>query len=145
MSNPIGYYHVKLRVAQQGPVGAPVLHLNLGVDAPTGRIVGAAEIDQSLPPPYGKVLIPQVTGEIFHTGFGKDTRLVHLTGQYVVSLPPPAIGSYLAQFSTALAVDEDWNGKGSFNYGNHHVSGCQVTKESKTEVSAAKSALLADA
>ncbi|WP_448663659.1 DUF1842 domain-containing protein [Sphingomonas sp. CJ20] len=133
MDNAVGYYMVKLLVEQQGPVGAPALHLNLGVDAVTGKVTGIGEITQSLPPPYGEITIPQVSGEIFHTGLGKDTQLVHLTGQYVVSVPPPAIGSYLAQFSAALAVDNSWNGSGSFQYGGHTVSGCKVTNVSQDE------------
>lgn len=134
MADPIGYYIVKLRVApgDQPIFGAPTLELNLGVDAPTGRVNGTAEITQALPPPYGQISIPQVTGQILHTGFGIDTLLVHVTGQYVVSVPPPAIGSYLAQFSAALAVDQSWNGKGTFTYGGHTVTDYVVTNESET-------------
>ncbi|MDF7774956.1 DUF1842 domain-containing protein [Sphingomonas sp. AOB5] len=135
MTEPVGYYLVNLLVEQQGPVGAPALHLQLGVNAVTGQIMGSGEITQALPPPYGQTHLPQVTGSIFHTGFGQDTMLVHLSGQYVVSVPPPAIGSYLAQFSAALAVDKAWNGKGSFSYANHNVTGCEVTNESPAAVS----------
>jgi len=52
--------------------------------------------------------------------------LVHVTGQYVVSVPPPGIGSYLAHFSAALAVAKDWNGKGSFEYSGHVITDCTV-------------------
>lgn len=131
MENATGYYIVKLLVEQPGLLGAPALHLNLGVDAVSGKVSGAGEITQSLPPPYGEIVIHQISGEIFHTGLGTDTRLVHLNGQYVVSVPPPAIGSYLAQFSAALAVDASWNGSGSFQYGNTMVSGCTVVNVSQ--------------
>ena len=132
MSEPIGYYLVKLKVAPGGgsPLpGAPVLHLTLGVNAPTGQINGSAEITQALPPPYGAVSIPQVTGQVLHTGFGQDNLLVHVSGEYVVSVPPSAIGSYLAKFSAALVVDGSWNGKGTFSYGTHTLTDCTVTKQ----------------
>jgi len=126
MSNPVGLYQVALRVSHGDMPGAPTLTLNLLVNAPTGAVSGNALITQALPPPYGQIAIPQVTGGIYHTGFGKDTLLVHLTGQYVVSFPPPAIGSYLAHFSAALAVDASWSGKGSYEYGGHVVTDCTV-------------------
>ena len=133
MSGPIGYYLVKVDVKPgngQPMPGAPILHLTLGVNAPTGQVNGSAEITQALPPPYGSISIPQVTGQVLHTGFGTDTLLVHVTGEYVVSVPPPAIGSYLAKFSAALAVDQGWDGKGTFSYGTHTLTDCAVTKES---------------
>ena len=126
MADQVGFYQVKLQVQHDGFFGAPVLHLDLGVNAATGQVSGSATITQALPPPYGKTVIPYVTGALVHTGFGDDTLLVHFTGQYVVSVPPPAIGSYLAQFSAALAVSKDWNGKGSFTYNTHVISDCSV-------------------
>ncbi len=44
-----------------------------------------------------------------------------------MSVPPPAIGSYLAKFSAALAVNRAWNGKGSYVYGNHSITDATVT------------------
>ncbi len=131
MTEAVGYYIVKLDVQHAGFAGAPKLHLDLGVNATTGQVSGSAQITQALPPPYGTTIIPYVTGAILHTGFGQDTLLVHVTGQYLVSFPPPAIGSYLAPFSVALAVAKDWNGKGSFEYANHVITDCTVKNVSK--------------
>ena len=122
----IGLYQVSLRVGHGDMPGAPLLTLNLLVNAPTGAVSGNAMITQALPPPNGMTHIPHVTGQILHTGLGQDTRLVHLVGQYVVSVPPPAIGSYLAHFSAALAVDAAWVGRGSYEYNGHVVSDCTV-------------------
>lgn len=133
MDTATGYYVVKLFIERPGLVGAPALSLNLGVDAASGKVTGVGEITQALPPPYGEITIHQITGEIFQTGFGEDNRLVHLNGQYLVSVPPPAIGTYLAQFSAALAVDASWNGSGSFQYGASTVAGCTVTNVSQEE------------
>ncbi|HEY0313168.1 MAG TPA: DUF1842 domain-containing protein [Allosphingosinicella sp.] len=129
MTEPVGLYHVTLKVSHGDMPGAQTLNLDLAVSAPTGTVHGTATITQALPPPYGIIHIP-VHGQIYHTGFGQDTLLVHLIGQYVVSVPPPAIGSYLAHFSAGLAVDKSWNGKGSYEYGNHIVGDCKVTNTS---------------
>ncbi len=133
MVEAVGYYQVKLLVQHPGFIGAPVLHLDLGVSSVVGQVVGSAQITQALPPPYGTTVIPYVTGAILHTGFEHDTLLVHVTGQYMVSFQPPAIGSYIAHFSAALAVTKDWNGKGSFEYNGHHVvADCTVKNVSTT-------------
>jgi hypothetical protein len=122
----LGYYLMKLEVGNVGMPGAPILHLNLGVYAPTGQINGGAEIDQALPPPYGKTIVPQVTGAIHHTGFKIDHRLITLRGEYVVTVPLPGIGAYLAQFFAGLVLNPDGTGRGTFIYGNHVVSDVPV-------------------
>ncbi len=128
MPEPVGFYIVKLRVERKDLIGAPVLTLDLGVYAPFGEVNGSGEITQALPPPFGHIHIPHVTGHIHHTGFGHDEQLVTLHGQYVVSVPPPAIGTYLANFSAALVVDAGWNGKGTFTYNHHTIANADVQK-----------------
>lgn len=127
----LGFYQVKLQVGHEGMPGAPILHLTLGVNASTGEVAGTAEITQALPPPYGSTVIPQVAGRIFQTDFGDNKLLVHVTGQYLVSVPPPAIGTYLADFSAALAVDKSWDGRGSFAYNRHVIADCAVKNVSE--------------
>jgi hypothetical protein len=51
-------------------------------------------------PPNGEIDIPNVTGQIRHLGLGQDSMIVSLSGKYLVSFPPPAIGSYLADFNS---------------------------------------------
>ncbi|WP_010183377.1 DUF1842 domain-containing protein [Sphingomonas sp. PAMC 26605] len=130
MTDAVGLYQVKLlvQVGDGHLPGAPKLELALLVNAPTGHITGTAHITQALPPPYGSIEFP-VSGVLHHTGFGHDTKLIALHGEYVVSVPPPAIGSYLAQFWAALALDADWNGVGTYRYGNHIVPHAKVSKE----------------
>ncbi|MGY2732667.1 DUF1842 domain-containing protein [Sphingomonas sp. UYP23] len=130
MADAIGLYQVKLlvQVGDGHLAGAPKLELALLVNAPTGHITGTAYITQALPPPYGSIEFP-VSGVLHHTGFGHDTQLVALHGDYVVSVPPPAIGSYLAQFFAALAVDGAWNGVGTYRYGTHMITHAKVSKE----------------
>lgn len=126
--HPIGYYIVKLR-ATFGTVmpGAPTLTLSLGVNAPTGAVNGTAEITQALPTPFGQLHFP-VTGHLFSPSIAHGLNLLVLDGQYVVSFPPPAIGSYLAHFNGGFVVNGEWTGEGSYSYGNHRVGPCHVTR-----------------
>jgi hypothetical protein len=126
-----GLYLVALRVENPILLGSPRLTLQLAVNASTGQVTGRGDISQSVTPQEGAVHIPQVTGEIFHTGFGTDTMLVHLTGEYVYNFPPPAIGSMELPFSAALAVQRNWDGKGSFAYGRRQVTNCTVVNISE--------------
>jgi hypothetical protein len=123
---PIGAYLVKLEVGNVGTPGAPILHFTGVVNASTGVINGTAEITQAVAPPHNEIVIHHVHGQVRHTGLGQDKLLVTLEGQYVVSVPPPAIGSYLARFSAGLAVDKEWNGHGSFTYNEHTVDDVPV-------------------
>jgi hypothetical protein len=126
MAQPIGYYIVNLEVTT-GLIGAPTLHLKLGVNAVTGAVQGSGEITQPLPPPYGTIVIPQISGVIHHTGFGKDTLLVSLHGEYLHSNPPSMV-VYEVKVTAALAVDASWNGTGVFTNGAHVYNDCKVTK-----------------
>lgn len=122
-----GLYPVKLTVTKEGLVGAPTLTLNLLVNAPDGTVTGEAVITQAVTPTEAQVTVPSVKGNIHHTGLGADQMLVSLSGDFIQSVPPPAIGSYLAHFSAALAVDKGWNGRGTYTYATHTITDATVT------------------
>src|SRR5271163_4804764 len=104
MADKIGYYIVDLEVST-GLIGAPTLHLKLGVNAVTGIVQGSGEITQAvLLPPYGSTHIPEISGVVHHTGFGKDALLVSLHGDYLYSKPPSTV-IYPVKVTAALAVD----------------------------------------
>jgi hypothetical protein len=142
-NKPIGYYRMLLEVAPEQMPGSPRLTLDLGVNAVTGQANGSAEISQALPPPYGSITVPQVTGWVRETGFGDNHRLLAVKGQYVVSVPPPAIGSYLANFLTSLVLDADGNGSGMFSYGDNTVIDCTVTNLDRASGEAAERPFMA--
>ncbi|MBO9708393.1 MAG: DUF1842 domain-containing protein [Caulobacter sp.] len=123
--NAIGLYFVKAVVGNVGTPGAPIVNLALTVQAASGHVSGIAEINQAIV--GGQHRFP-VTGQIYQTGFGPNQQLVSLSGEFVYSVPPPAIGSFLAKFTAALSVDKDWNGSGGFNYLNVHVEKAPVKK-----------------
>lgn len=123
----IGAYLAQGTVGNVGMPGAPIMHYSLVVVPSTHNVCGHVEITQALPPPLGNIVISNVTGIIRKTGLGPVTQIVALQGSYVVSVPPPAIGSYLAQFSAHLAIDDTWHGKGGFTYADHTVEDVPVT------------------
>jgi hypothetical protein len=124
-----GYYIVNLELQHEGQMaGAPVLHLQLGVNAVTGQVSGQGDVTQALAAPYDKTILPLLQGQMRHGGFGEDTLFVHLTGEYGVPFPPPAIGMMTKDISIAMALSGEWTGTGSFTWNGHLVSPCTVTK-----------------
>ena len=124
MAEKIGYYIVDLEVST-GLIGAPTLHLKLGVNAATGVVQGAGEITQPLPPPYGVTPIPEFLGYLHHTGIAKDLLLVYVQGEYLRGQVPHQI--YPVIVTASLVVDASWNGTGIFTNGSHTYNDCTVT------------------
>jgi hypothetical protein len=122
MAEKIGYYIVDLDVST-GLIGAPTLHLKLGVNAVTGIVQGSGEITRAFPPPHGVIHIPHIKGVIHH--YGKDTLLVSLHGEYLHSNPPSTV-VYEVKVTAALGVDAAWNGSGVFTDGSHIYNDCKV-------------------
>lgn len=127
-SRLIGSYLVNGTVGNVGMPGAPIMHFSLIVVPAANTVSGTVEITQAIAPPNGDIIIKNVKGSIRATGYGNVTKVVALEGQYVQSVPPPAIGSYLADFSAHMAIDDNWDGKGGFSYGNHDVENVPVKK-----------------
>lgn len=126
-SKLIGAYLVNGTMGNVGMPGAPIMHFSLVVVPSTNSVSGTVEITQAIAT-GGDIIVRNVTGTIRATGFGSVTQVVALQGQYVQSVPPPAIGSYLAEFSAHMALDNNWNGRGGFTYGNHNVENVEVKK-----------------
>jgi len=117
----VGTYLAKLLVGNDEP-GAPILHLDLLVDAVTGRIVGHGQITQAIAPPNGTIKLNNITGKLREVTLPPENRLVSLKGSYTD--PPAAI---VLGFSATLAVDgENWTGRASFTYGPHVVTDVPV-------------------
>ena len=114
--NTIGLYKVDLTAGNEGTPGAPILHLSLLVNATNGQVTGQGKISQAVE--SGDVPISNISGLVTSTGFGEYTKVVSLKGEGFVSVPPPAIGSYLAPFTGHFAIDNDWNGKGGWQLGS---------------------------
>jgi hypothetical protein len=120
-----GAYLAKGTIGNVGTPGAPIATFSLVVVPSQHSVSGTVVITQAIPGPDSHIVV-SVTGKIYATGIGNVTQVVSLQGQYVHSVPPPAIGSFLANFDAHLAIDNAWNGKGGFSYFNHTVENVPV-------------------
>lgn len=125
-SRLVGAYLVNGTMGNVGMPGAPIMHFSLVVVPSANTVSGTVEITQAIS--SGEIIIKNVKGSIRATGLGNVTKVVSLEGQYVQSVPPPAIGSYLADFSAHMAINDNWEGKGGFSYGNNDVENVPVNK-----------------
>jgi hypothetical protein len=125
IKTPIGMYFVQLQVDNPSLLGSPILELSLSVVEATGVADGWGKIGRAVTPEAPAVNIPQITGRVFQTGFDDDLLLVHLTGEFIASVPE-GIGTYVGPFSAAFAVSRDWKGTGAFAYGRFHSERCDV-------------------
>lgn len=117
-------YLTKGTIGNVGMPGAPIVHFSLVVSPEQHTVSGIVEIAQAIDKPSIKL---NVAGNIRYTGYGDVTKIVNLSGEYVVSVQPPAIGSYLEKFTAYLDVNNEWNGIGGFTYGNQKINDVPVT------------------
>lgn len=120
-----GAYLAKGTIGNVGTPGAPIATFSLVVVPSQHSVTGTVVITQAVNGPDNHIVV-QVKGKIYASGLGKVTQLVSLKGQYVQSFPPPAIGSFLADFDAHLAIDNAWNGTGGFEYYKHNVENVPV-------------------
>ncbi|WP_264535139.1 DUF1842 domain-containing protein [Flavobacterium sp. N1736] len=125
-----GAYLAKGTIGNVGKPGAPIASFSLVVVPSQHTVSGTVVITQAISGPDSHIVVP-VTGRIYATGIGKVTQVVSLQGQYVHSVPPPAIGSFLANFDAHLAIDNAWNGTGGFSYYQHNIEDVPVAAAKK--------------
>ncbi|MCF6458359.1 DUF1842 domain-containing protein [Pseudoalteromonas sp. MMG024] len=118
-------YLVKLQFKPDA-LGAGSMVLQLAVNPSTGTINGAAEGHILEGTQHSPSFTGSGSGHLHATGLGTSTKVAALTGNAVVSFPPPAIGSYQTNFTASLSVDDNWNGTGSFSVGDNTYA-CQVS------------------
>ena len=129
----IGAYLAEGKIGNVGTPGAPIATFSLVVVPSQNSVSGTVVITQAVNGPDSHIVV-QVKGKIYATGFGKYTKAVSLQGQYVQSFPPPAIGSFLADFDAHFAVDNEWNGTGGFLYWRHNIENVPVASVKQGEL-----------
>ena len=120
-----GAYLANGTIGNVGMPGAPIATFSLVVVPSQHTVTGTVVITQAVNGPDNHIVI-SVKGKIYATGFGQFTQVVSLHGQYVQSFPPPAIGSFLADFDAHFAIDNAWNGTGGFTYWKNTVENVPV-------------------
>ncbi|WP_448699158.1 DUF1842 domain-containing protein [Mucilaginibacter sp. AW1-3] len=125
-STPLaGLFQLCLLAEKPGLLGAPVFNLKLLVYPAGQSVTGLVHISQSVTP-QGAPVVVNVHGTLHEMVFGAQvTKVITLSGQYVVSFPPPAIGSYLANFSATLVFNQKdaWTGVSNFAWGHQTDNG----------------------
>lgn len=121
MSNE-SLYLVKLQF-KSGVVGGGSMELQLSVDPKTGALNGRANGAILEGTQHSPQFTSSASGHMHATGYNDVTKVGAVTGQAIVSFPPPAIGSYQSPFTASFAVDNQWNGKGSFSVGDNTYQG----------------------
>ncbi|TCI94827.1 DUF1842 domain-containing protein [Tenacibaculum sp. M341] len=116
-------YLVKGVIGNVGMPGAPITHFSLVVSPEQQTVSGIVEITRAINSPSIKL---NVAGNIRFTGYGNIKQIINLRGEYKISAPPPAIGSYLEDFSAYLDTDEQWNGNGGFTFGFQKIDNVPV-------------------
>lgn len=107
-------------------VGGGSMLLQLAVDAVVSTLNGRANGTIKEGTPHSPTFAASASGHMHSTGLGGITKVGAVSGEAVVSFPPPAIGSYRATFSASFAVDNEWGGTGKFSVGNDTYE-CRVT------------------
>lgn len=113
---------VTLTAGNCGMPGAPILKMVLMIDQADGTVQGKGEITQALASPYGELPVSNITGQIRAMGFGPATMSLALKGTIIATLKPPAIGTLEIPFSAFFVTDNDWMGRGYFNYPPNDVT-----------------------
>jgi hypothetical protein len=116
----VGLYLLKLSFTPPaGMVGAGSMTLALTVNASTGALHGQAQGTILEGTQNPQTFTAQVSGAMHSTGFGSIVKVGAVSGEAMVSVAPPAIGTYLAPFSASFGLDSSWSGQGQFSVGSH--------------------------
>ena len=119
-------YLVKLEY-KSGAAGGGSMTLQLAVDPMNNTLSGRADGTILEGTQHAPSFMANGSGHIHSTGIKEYTKVGAVSGQAMVTVPPPAIGSYLAPFTASFSVNDDWNGNGMFSVGTNTYE-CKVIK-----------------
>src|ERR1700692_794029 len=125
-TNGVGLSLLKLHIGTGAP-GAPSFNFTGTLFGET-TITGEVQITQVTAPPFPEFKV-SVHGRRTILVFGGATDYIaSLQGQYVVGVPPPAIGSYLATLEILMKLDgpNSWNGVADITYSGGHLTNVPV-------------------
>ena len=129
----IGAYNAIGTLGNVGMPGAPIMHFNLVVVPSRNSVSGSVEIIQAIAPPNGQLSIQNVKGQIRATGYGNVEQIVALEGDYTIGA-----SEVLYSFKASMNLKMDWEGSGSFTYGEQTIENVPVHVEKREEVASKK-------
>lgn len=126
-----GLFLLRLQ-SETAAIGAPILHLNLGIDTPHQRASGIAEVTQALEHPV--VCVSHVSGPvIYETVMGPGSKIrLDLDGYPNIYWPPEAgIGPVIPKNFTAMVLlNSDWkSGEVRYQYRNEAGGWVHITQK----------------
>ncbi|PHS10338.1 MAG: hypothetical protein COA88_02535 [Kordia sp.] len=125
----IDTYNVIGTLGNVGMPGAPIMHFNLAVVPSENTVSGSVKIIQAIAPPYGQISIQNVKGQIRATGYGDVEQIVALEGNYTIGA-----SDVLYSFKASMNLKMNWEGTGTFTYGDQTVENVHVDVEKKGDV-----------
>jgi len=125
----IGAYNVIGTLGNVGMPGAPIMHFNLVVVPSKNTVSGSVKIIQAIAPPNGHIVIQNVKGQIHATGYGDVAQIVSLEGEYTIGA-----SDVLYSFQASMNLKMNWDGSGSFTYGEQTIEDVPVHVEKKEQI-----------
>ena len=117
-------YRVPLKFEFEGTGGGSMM-LTLAVNPQDGTLGAMADGTVLEGTEHPNSFVASALGKLHSTGIPPVTKVGSVIGQAMVSFQP-AVGTYLAPFLASFAVDNEWNGTGSFSVGTYTYA-CKVT------------------
>jgi Domain of unknown function (DUF1842) len=127
MASPLQMKRLTGTAGNVGLPGAAILYFDLLYNTSNGTVSGHACIVSASPPPFGHIVISNVTGKVTNLIFGGTlSHGVTLQGTY--QQPIPAGPIIIEQsFAAAFLLDSNFDGRGSFEFGGNVVNDVPVT------------------
>ncbi|HNW51964.1 MAG TPA: DUF1842 domain-containing protein [Prolixibacteraceae bacterium] len=113
-------YPAKGTIGNVGMPGAPIVHFDLIVVPSQHKVTGYVHITQAVL--HGNYS-GEVTGSIYATGIPPFTKIVGFSGMVHCDDDNSLV---LLPFQASMAINNAWEGKGGFSYGNVHVEDVPV-------------------
>ncbi len=133
MATYLDLYRVTGAAGNVTTPGAPILSFDLLVNSSTGHVSGHAQITQVVAPPMIDIQVNNVSGRVRTLVFGGQVTLsVVLQGTYLHAAPPPMNYIVLEQFAAQFSLTEQWDGRGSFEYGSTVIDDVPVASVKST-------------
>ncbi|MEM7039431.1 MAG: DUF1842 domain-containing protein [Bacteroidota bacterium] len=123
-----GAFPQQLRIVY---ANSTALHLRFWCIPAHQTLSGSAEIVEIRPQSPLSTFIPNVRGHYTQLSLKERRMLLHLSGTFSPHLSPAP--SNPQEFKALMSLDSDWNGKGSFCWGEHYIEDAVVNPVDETD------------
>ncbi|CAM1366650.1 conserved hypothetical protein [Tenacibaculum litopenaei] len=121
-------YIAKGTIGNTNLPGAAIAYFSLDISQQTKSVSGVIEVSQPITQSVIKI---NVVGAVKPSITKHGNSRIELIGEFVVSINPPASGTYLEYFTAYLDIDANWQGLGGFSYGKYEVNDVPISLQRK--------------